>query len=226
MLRILVVEDHALVREGLLRALQTLEDGVEAIGVPDGDAGLLEAERQEMDMILLDLMLPGTGGLALLGVLRKRFPAVPVIVLSAMDDAATINRAMRQGAAGFVPKSSSTETLLAALREVLAGEIYLPPAMRDAPAANSRKRSLADRFGLTVGQMRVLELLLEGKTNRQIGDLLGVTEGTIKIHVSAIFKALNVSNRSQALLVASGQKVLKTPQRSTSSDEAYGKTKS
>ena len=144
MLRILVIEDHALVREGLMRALKSLEDEVEVFGAPEGDAGLLLAEKHEIDMVLLDLMLPGTGGLALLGVLRKRFPATPVVVLSAMDDSATVTRAMRQGASGFVPKSSSTETLLAALREVLDGDIYLPPALRDRPPATSRKASVAE----------------------------------------------------------------------------------
>jgi len=205
MLRILVIEDHALVREGLLRALKSLEEEVEIFGAAKGDAGLLLAEKHEIDMILLDLMLPGTGGMALLGVLRKRFPATPVVVLSALDDDATVARAMQQGAAGYVPKSSSTETLLTVLRRVLDGEVYLPPTPRIRSAVKSRKASFAERFGLTAGQVRVLELLLEGKTNRQIGELLGVTEGTVKVHVSAIFKALGVTNRSQALLVARGE---------------------
>ena len=95
---------------------------------------------------------------------------------------------------------------MAALREVLAGEVYLPPKLREASSRSGRPRSVAERYGLTQGQMRVLELLTEGKTNRQIADLLGVTEGTVKIHVSAIFKAMNVSNRSQALLLASKQR--------------------
>ena len=159
-------------------------------------------------MVLLDLMLPGTSGMALLGVLRKRFPAIPVVILSALDDADTVSRALRQGASGFVPKSSSTEVMLGALREVLAGDIYLPPKLRDPAARNTgRGKDVARRYGLTQGQMRVLELLIQGKTNRQIADLLGVTEGTVKIHVSAIFKAMNVANRSQALLLAKKQLV-------------------
>jgi DNA-binding NarL/FixJ family response regulator len=146
-------------------------------------------------------MLPGTGGLALLGALRKRHPAAPVLMLSALDDAETVRRAMRGGAAGFVPKASSTDTLLGAVREVLAGGHYLPPQYADAPLKRMRGNIQA-RFHLTAAQMRVLELLVEGKTNREIGEVIGVTEGTVKIHVSAIFKALDVSNRSQAMLVA------------------------
>jgi DNA-binding NarL/FixJ family response regulator len=208
MLKVLVIEDHALVREGLLQALKSLEDEVETLGAQDADAALnLLAGNDDMDLILLDLMLPGTSGMALLGVLRKRFPAIPVVILSALDDADTVTRALRQGAAGFVPKSSSTEIMLDALRQVLAGEVYLPPRLREATNRDGRSKSVAERYGLTPGQVRVLELLTQGKTNRQIADLLGVTEGTVKIHVSAIFKAMNVTNRSQALLAAARPRV-------------------
>jgi DNA-binding NarL/FixJ family response regulator len=206
MLKLLVIEDHALVREGLLQALKGLEDDVVTLGAADADSGLeLLAANEDVDLILLDLMLPGTSGMGLLGVLRKRYPTIPVVILSALDDTETVMRGLRQGASGFVPKSSSTEAMMEALREVLAGEVYLPPRLREAAARNGsgRSRNVADRYGLTPGQMRVLELLTEGKTNRQIAELLGVTEGTVKIHVSAIFKAMNVSNRSQALLLAS-----------------------
>lgn len=210
MLKLLVIEDHAMVREGLLQAVKALDSEVEAVGAADADAGLeVLAANEDIDMVLLDLMLPGTGGLALLGALRKRFPAIPVVILSALDDPDTVTRALRQGAAGFVPKSSSTETMLDALREVLAGEVYLPEKMRDPTAAHGagRGKDPARRYGLTKGQVRVLELLTEGKTNRQIAEVLGVTEGTVKIHVSAIFKAMNVTNRSQALLLAKKQRL-------------------
>lgn len=209
MLKLLVIEDHAMVREGLLQALQGLEPEVLALGAADADAGLeILAGSDDVDMVLLDLMLPGTSGMALLGVLRKRFPAIPVVILSALDDGDTVTRALRQGASGFVPKSSSTEVMLDALREVLAGEIYLPPKMRDPAVRNhGRGKDVAKRYGLTPGQMRVLELLIQGKTNRQIAELLDVTEGTVKIHVSAIFKAMNVANRTQALLLAKKQRV-------------------
>lgn len=209
-MRILVIEDHALVREGLLLALRALEDNgshAEVLGAKDAEeATAMLAENDDFDLIVLDLMLPGTGGMAFLGVIRKRHPHIPVVILSALDDGDTVMKAMRQGAAGFVSKASPTDVLLGALREVLAGEIWLPPEYRDQAGKRRRNKTVAERFGLTKSQARVLELLAEGKTNREIAALLDVTEGTVKIHVSAIFKAMNVSNRSQALLMAQGKR--------------------
>lgn len=209
-MRILVIEDHALVREGLLLALRALEENgqpAEILGAKDADsAAEILAGNDDFDLVVLDLMLPGTSGMAFLGVLRKRHPHIPVVILSALDDGDTVMKAIRHGAAGFVSKASPTDTLLGALREVLAGEIWLPPEYRDQAGKRRRSKTVADRFSLTKSQARVLELLAEGKTNREIAELLDVTEGTVKIHVSAIFKAMNVSNRSQALLVAQGKR--------------------
>jgi len=208
-MRILVIEDHALVREGMLLALQMLaEEGepVEVLGAQHADAATeLLARNDDFDLAVLDLMLPGTSGMAYLGVLRKRYPHIPVVVVSALDDAATAFKAVRQGASGFISKATPTDALLRALRQVLEGEIWLPPEYRNM-GSRRQPKTVAARFGLTAAQARVLELLTEGKTNREIADLLGVAEGTVKIHVSAIFKAMNVGNRSQALLVAQGRK--------------------
>jgi DNA-binding NarL/FixJ family response regulator len=209
MLKILVIEDHALVREGLLQALKSLEENVQTLGAQDADSALeVLAGDEEVDLILLDLMLPGTSGMALLGVLRKRYPAVPVVILSALDEPDTVTRALRQGAAGFVPKSSSTEVMLDALCQVLAGEVFLPPRLREAASrGGSRGRNIAERYGLSTAQVRVLELLTQGKTNRQIAEMLGLTEGTVKIHFSRIFKRMKVTSRSQALLLVSRPRV-------------------
>ena len=204
MLKVVVIEDHAMVREGLLKALKRIEPGTTTLGAADADGALeLLAADDDVDMVLLDLMLPGTSGMALLGAIRRRFPAIPVVILSALDDVDTVKRALRQGAAGFIPKSSSTESMLAALREVLAGGIYIPPRLRELVEREpSRGKTVADRYGLTAGQSRVLELLMQGKTNRQIAEMLDVAEGTVKIHVSAILKVMKVTNRSQVLLLA------------------------
>ncbi len=202
-LKLLVVDDHALVREGLMQTLHQLEDQVTCAGAQDADDALRRLQSEDYDLVLLDLMLPGINGMAFLGVLRKRFPSLPVVILSALDDPDTVARAMRQGASGFVPKYSSSEDLLDALRQVLSGVVFLPPQLQDAPGGT---RSLSELYGITAGQMRVLELLGQGKTNREIADLLGLTEGTVKIHVSAIFKALKVTNRGQALLVVNKKK--------------------
>jgi DNA-binding NarL/FixJ family response regulator len=209
MLKLLVIEDHAMVREALLETLKGLDANVVTVGAADAASALqVLTVYDDIDLVLLDLMLPDTNGMALLGVLRKRYPAIPIVILSALDDADTVGRALRQGAAGFVPKSSSTETMLSALRAVLAGEVYLPARLRDqVEREQGRNRTAGERYGLTAGQTRVLDLLAQGKTNRQIAEMLAVTEGTVKIHVSAILKAMKVANRSQALLLAKKERL-------------------
>ncbi len=213
MAKLLVVEDHALVREGLVQTLSQLDTKSSIVETKDAESALQILESDdEFDLVLLDLMLPGINGMAFLAVLRRRFPAVPVVIISALDDTETIARAMRQGASGFVPKTSSSDVLLEALRLVLDGGVYVPPraiakGVGKRPEGARSSRSLVDRFGLTTGQMRVLELLMQGKSNREIGELLGLTEGTVKIHVSKIFKALNVSSRAQAMVALSRYRV-------------------
>jgi DNA-binding NarL/FixJ family response regulator len=205
LLRLLVIDDHAMVREGLLQILRKLGPNVVQYEAQDAESALLLLETEkEFDLVLLDIMLPGTNGLSLLGILRKRFPAVPVVVLSALDDLDTVNRAMRLGASGYVTKSGDGETLLDALKRVLAGELYLPAHLHDKLSVSlssglGRGRTPTDRYGLTEGQRRVMELLREGKSNREIGDLLGLTEGTVKVHVSKIFRKMGVVSRAEAI---------------------------
>ena len=210
MLRLLVIDDHAMVREGLLQILRKLGPNVAQYEAQDAESALLLLETEkEFDLVLLDIMLPGTNGLSLLGILRKRFPAVPVVVLSALDDLDTVNRAMRLGAAGYVTKSGDGDTLLEALKRVLEGEIYLPPHLHDklsVTLSSGLGRTSADRHGLTEGQRRVAELLREGKSNREIGDLLGLTEGTVKVHVSKIFRKMGVVSRAEAIALFQRQR--------------------
>jgi DNA-binding NarL/FixJ family response regulator len=207
MLKVLVVEDHALVREGLLATLGGLGAETQTIGVPDANEAIGVLEKEDIDMMILDLMLPGTKGQTFLPLVRRRFPTVPVVVLSALDDADTVSKVMKAGASGFVSKAGSSAELLTALRAVLAGEIYLPQKLQELTSRSESSqiegKPLAQRFGLTAAQARVLDLLAEGRSNRQIGELLGLTEGTVKIHVSAIMKAMGVSNRAEAALLAS-----------------------
>lgn len=210
MLSLLIVEDHSLVREGLLATLRNLDADTRTFGVKDAQEAVGVLETEDIDLMILDLMLPGTKGLTFLPVVRRRFPTVPVVVLSALDDADTISRAMKAGASGFVSKSGSSAELMDALRAVLAGEIWLSPKLRETASrsavADGAGKAPGKRFGLTSAQVRVLDLLSEGRSNRQIAEMLGLTEGTVKIHVSAIMKAMSVSNRAEAALLASGKR--------------------
>lgn len=200
MTRILIVEDHALVREALAQTLARLADGVECVEAKGSEEALARLEESaDWDLAVIDLMLPDLNGFGLLAVLARRFPDVPAIVVSALDDSATIRRAMRGGASGFVSKASSGEVLRSAVRCVLEGGIYAPSEPEGGAKRSGAPAS--ERFGLTAGQTRVMELLAQGKSNREIADLLGLSEGTVKVHMSAIFRALNVSSRAQALIV-------------------------
>lgn len=203
MTRILIVEDHALVREAMAQTLVRLEQGVECVEVPDSEQALARLEQSpDWDLAVVDLMLPDLNGFSLLGVMAKRFPDVPAVVVSALDDAASVRRAMRAGASGFVSKASSGDVLREAVRKVLNGGIYAP----DIATAGDKRRpnqSVSECYGLTAAQTRVVELLGQGKTNREIADLLTLSEGTVKVHMSAIFRAMNVRNRAQVLVALS-----------------------
>ncbi|MBP7442609.1 MAG: response regulator transcription factor [Thauera sp.] len=200
MTKILIVEDHALVREAMAQSLSRLESGVECFEAADGDEALAVLESQpDLDLAVVDLMLPDVNGFSLLAILGKRFPDMPAIVVSAMDDDASVRRALKAGASGFVSKASSGEVLLRAVREVLDGGVPTPVRSAASPVRASA-RAPAERFGLTTAQARVLELLAGGRSNREIAELLGLTEGTVKVHMTAIYRALGVSSRSQALV--------------------------
>lgn len=204
MFKLLVIEDHALVREGLLQALRDLERGTRPLGASDSETALAQLEANpDIEMIVLDLMLPGLNGMSLLGVLRKRYPSIPVVVLSALEDPDTVQNVMRHGASGFVGKSSSSKVLVRALRKVLAGEVYVPEKY----AAFEGNPAQEAKIHLTPTQTRVLELLTEGYSNREIAELLGVTVGTVKMHFFNIYKVLNVGSRAQALIAVKKLKI-------------------
>ncbi len=203
-MKILVADDHALIREALRHVLGQLAAGVNVIEAADSAAALrLAGEHADLDLVLLDLNLPGVGGFAVLSELRAAHPALPVVVLSAMDEQRSIAETFARGALGFIPKTGSNAVMLGALRLVLAGGQYLPPGLISTLAATDRSRSapltVAD-LGLTARQHQVLALLAQGKSNRHICRELGLAEGTVKIHVTAILKAFNVTNRTQAVV--------------------------
>ncbi len=209
MMKILVIEDHALVREGLGRLLRQLEGAV-VNEHADFEAGLavLDADR-DFDLILLDLALPGIDGFSGLDILRKRYPAIPVAVVSAFDDFPTITRVLNHGASGFIPKAFSGDALLDAVQQILEGNIFRPgplPSAKldDSPTLAPQNGSIQpSELGLTDRQAQVLALMVRGLSNRDIGEQLGMSEGTVKIHATAVFKALGVGSRTQALVAVS-----------------------
>ena len=207
MLTLLVVEDHELVREGLARLLLQLDDKVEVSQAADFEAALNILDGDvDFDLVLLDLAMPGVDGFAGLGILRQRYPALPVAVVSAFDDPPTINRVLNNGASGFIPKAYSGEDLLNAVREVLAGNVFRPGSLQRAtlddaaPVPPSRGPIHPADIGLTDRQAQVLALMVRGFSNRDIAEQLDLSEGTVKIHATAIFKTLGVTSRTQALV--------------------------
>lgn len=201
MTKILIVEDHALVREAMAQRLLGVEPGLACLETGTADEALAALEAApDIDLAIIDLMLPGMNGYSLLAILARRFPDVPAIVVSAMDDEASVRRALKAGASGFVSKASSGEVLAQAVREVLEGGMSTPHRSGVRSASERGRASPAERFGLTAAQARVLELLVGGHSNREIAELLGLTEGTVKVHMTAIYRALGVGSRSQALV--------------------------
>lgn len=208
-MRALVVDDHPLVQEAVASVLRGLDPGVEIAVAGDCDAGFAFAERgAEFDLLLLDLNLPGLSGIPALKRWRSLYPALPVVVLSASDDQATVLAAMNGGAAGYIPKSSSNQVMREALRLVLAGGKYLPPellASRAATTPSTAPRQAVrnvQAIELTDRQIAVLRLVAKGAPNKVICRELGLAERTVKAHVTAVLRALNVSSRTQAALEA------------------------
>lgn len=207
MLKLLVVEDHALVREGLVRLLAQIENDAKVFESSDFESALTLLDHEgDFDLVLLDLALPGIDGFAGLDILRRRYPAMPVAVVSAFNDSTTINRVLNLGASGFIPKAYSGEALLAAVREILAGNIYRPSTQRGArlddetPLPPAKSGVKPEDIGLTDRQAQVLALMVRGLSNRDIAEQLDLSEGTVKIHATAIFKTLGVASRTQALV--------------------------
>lgn len=206
-MRILIVDDHALFREGLKFLLRDLDDELNISEAADcQQAAALSGEG--FDLILLDLHMPGIADLDALDAMRKTFEATRIVVLSGEEDPRQVRRAIDSGAAGFVPKSSTPEVLLNALRLILGGGIYLPPmALRglpDAPEARPGNHVSRERIAeaLSGRQVDVLNKAVQGKPNKVIARELGISEATVKAHLSAAFRVLNVHNRTEAVYAA------------------------
>lgn len=208
-MNILLVDDHTLFREALHHVLNQLDAQVvilEAANVEE--AAQLISRPRILDLILLDIDLPGVDGLTALPSLRELSPTVPVVVLSGSETSQHVTRALDNGAVGYIPKSCSSHEMLAALRIVLQGDVYIPPRLLgklgttalslSALGENSPSQTL-----LTSRQIEVLELMARGLPNKSIARTLAVAEGTVKLHVAAIMRTLGVHNRTEAVMEAS-----------------------
>ncbi|MGK2921536.1 MAG: response regulator [Methyloceanibacter sp.] len=205
MTRILIVDDHPMFREALRSAIKFAFADAEIF-----EAGSIEAARDAIrggtgiEIILLDLSLPGTSGFEGLVLLRSSFPRIPIMIVSGLDDPRIVHEAIRLGAAGFVPKSVDKSTLAKALSEVLSGSVFVPDDLAphlQGPCAAPGSSDIATRLAeLTPAQLRVLHLLRLGRLNKQIAHELGVSETTVKAHVSEILRKLNVVSRTQAVI--------------------------
>ena len=197
-MKILVVDDHPLIQQALAHALPALHGAIDVIAAIDRDEALTALARHpDCALVLLDLTLPGAHGLDLLAQLRRDFPLLPVVVLSATHDRATVGAAMAAGAQGYIAKTSTPDELLDAVRTVLEGGHSV--TSRIAALAPTVGGIAGEALGLTHRQADVLRLLLQGKPNKLICRDLRLSEGTVKVHVSAILKALNVRSRAQAI---------------------------
>ena len=207
-MKLLVIDDHPIVLDGIAALLVGSNPDTVVLKARDAQSGfkLLDA-NPDLDVVLLDLRLPGLNGHAAISEFGRLRPTLPVIVLSSSEDPTDVRRAIALGALGYVPKSASRHALMSAIDLVMNGEIYLPPLMVDSLTGETPLRAATSSHGsrLTDRQIEVLGMLSQGLANKVIAARLNLSEKTVKIHISAIFKALNVVNRTQAAAVGREQ---------------------
>jgi DNA-binding NarL/FixJ family response regulator len=201
-MHVLLIDDHPLFREGLRNLLERLDPKARVAEAESCEAALALDERGAtgFDLILLDLALPGMNGLDAISQFRARFPTSPVVVVSATWDAVRVRQAIERGAQGFIPKSTPPDVLMSALRLIFSGGVYVPASVMSEETSGAPRQPPAS--GLTSAQTRVLALLVRGQSNKAIGSALDISDNTVRAHVSAILRALNASNRTEAVHVA------------------------
>lgn len=196
-MKFLVVDDHAVMREGLAVVLRRLEPDAAVLEAGDGATALaLAAAHRDIGLVLMDLTMPDAAGLSAVATFVAVHPATPLIVVSSSEAPADVRAALALGALGYVAKAANASTLAAAIRLVLSGEVYVPPFMARADGDGLAPPAAAEV--LTSRQQAVLALIRQGASNKEIAYRLGVTEGTVKAHLTTIFRLLGVANRAQA----------------------------
>jgi DNA-binding NarL/FixJ family response regulator len=210
MYKILIADDHPLFREAIHSVISDGFPGSEVMETGDLDSALaLSQEHDDLDLILLDLNMPGMHGLNGLINLRNESPTIPVVIVSAEQDKQVVLQAITYGAVGFITKSSPRRQMTEAIQQILNGNVYLPPDIIRSQKIGGQRRmneclGLAPELlqALTRKQLLVLERMTKGDSNKQIAYSLEIAETTVKAHVSAILRKLNVHNRVQAILSA------------------------
>ncbi|WP_295848540.1 response regulator transcription factor [Tardiphaga sp.] len=203
-LRLIIADDHPLFRGALRQAVSSVlpEARIDETGTFEDLTAMLEQDS-DVDLILLDLSMPGISGFSGLIYLRAQYPAIPVVIVSASDDVGTIRQSLDFGASGFIPKRFGVDTLRDAILRVMDGDVWIPPDIDISAAVDPEMTKLRDRLvTLTPQQVRVLMMLSQGLLNKQIAYELTVSEATIKAHVSAILQKLGVESRTQAVIAA------------------------
>jgi DNA-binding NarL/FixJ family response regulator len=210
-MKILVVDDHVLIRDALRSLLKDVKQDAIILEASDSRQAMeLVNEHADLGLILLDLNLPDRDGFSVLADLREAYPAISVVVLSGQQDRNSVVKALDLGALGYIPKSGQREVMLSALQLVFAGGIYIPPEIlmhgestlptAVQPVAGGRPLTRPSDLGLTERQLDVLALMMQGKSNKAICRVLDLAEPTVKNHVTAILKALKVTNRTEAVI--------------------------
>jgi len=215
--RLVIADDHPLFRGAMREAISSLLKQVDIAeaGTFDDVVELLE-RGADVDLVLLDLTMPGVRGFSGLMYMRAQYPSVPVIVVSANDEPAAIRRCMEFGASGFIPKTLGVDAMRAAILRILDGGVWTPPDVDLTSDSNAEATELMARMAtLTPQQVRVLMMLSEGLLNKQIAYQLGVSEATVKAHVSAILQKLGVESRTQAVIAAAKMEAGQWPQGAT-----------
>lgn len=202
-MKLLIVDDHPVLREGLAAVLQLLGPDTVVVQGRDAEEGLAALNANpDLDVIVLDLLMPGTSGLEALSLFRRQRPDIPIVLLSSSEEPRDVRAALAAGALGYVPKSATHHVLLSAIRLAMNGELYIPPLIMDqgsiSPLASDTRTNPGSDTLLTERQIEVLSLISQGKPNKSIATALGLSEKTVKAHITAIFRALNVVNRTQA----------------------------
>jgi DNA-binding NarL/FixJ family response regulator len=200
-MHLMVADDHRLVLDALQAYLTKIKPDIEITVAADFEQALQCAEQSTgLDLVILDMNMPGMNGLRGLGVMRERFPGLPVVLLSGQASGAQVRDALREGASGFIPKDLSGEAMLMALELVLSGETYVPAvALADNGARRSEFPGDNPLSSLTHRELEVLSLLIEGRSNKSIAHRLGLKHATVAFHLKSVFRKLNVASRTEAV---------------------------